>query len=102
MYPYQSGPHGTVVAHPEDLLRVARDGQYLAAQYLAVAERREKYVAEAVRAWELRQAGIDPVRGRAIVAVVRRAVGAALVRTGQRIQGTHRPETMAGSAGAAG
>ena len=102
MYPYQSGPHGTVMAHSDDLVRVARDGHYLAAQYLAVAERREQYVAEATRDWDLRQAGIDPARGGSIVTVVRRVVGAALVRTGQRIEGAHRPETMAGAAGAAG
>jgi hypothetical protein len=99
MYPYRSGPHGTVKLSQQDLMSVVSACVHTTAHYIGAAERHERSVAEAAQNRDLKLAGLLPAKHGSIVASVRQAVGVALVGAGRRLQGAPRAEAAAGAAG---
>ena len=80
----------------KDMLRIIGEYKYLTGTYLAVDGRYRSRLAEAELARNLKQAGVTRPGVLSIVAAARRALGTALIWTGQRLQGA---ATIAPAAG---
>lgn len=99
---------GQARIQPRDVSSVLRANRYLAGASLAALERQRGWQAEAEVAGVLKQHGLAPKSAALRVALLRRAVGAAVVRAGERFSGVPRgaglPETppAAGTIGTAG
>ena len=69
---------------------------------LTALERQRRLLADAEAAWFLKQHGVLPASAASLVATMRRSIGAALVRAGERIAGAPRsadlPETAPAAA----
>jgi hypothetical protein len=72
---------------PCDITVAALTDRHNAALSLSQLERRRGWQAEGEMAWLLAQHGIGPESLSSRVAIVRAAIGAALVRVGQRVGG---------------
>jgi hypothetical protein len=70
---------------PRDVASVLRTNSYLAGSSLAALERTRGWQAEAEVAWLLEQHGVPPESASSRIAMLRNAIGAALVRAGQRL-----------------
>jgi hypothetical protein len=75
-----------------DLATILRTGtsSYMAAVSLAGLERQRGWQAEVEVEWQLMQNGVTPQAHTPVVALLRRQIGAALVRAGDRLAGVPR------------
>ena len=86
MNPYSTRTQARI--QPRDMRIAALTDRHNAAHSLSQLERRRGWQAEAEMAWQLTQHGIAPESLSSRVAIVREAIGAALVRAGQRVGGS--------------
>ena len=83
---------GQAQIQSRDLAAILRTGtgSYLAAASLAGLERQRGWQAESEVEWLLKQHGVTPQASASRVALLRRTIGAALVRAGERLAGVPR------------
>lgn len=86
MNPYTTRTSAQI--QPHDMAKTLLADPFTAAAALATLERTRSYQAEAEVAQLLKQHGVQPYSALVWVAVVRRTLGAALVRGGQRLAAT--------------
>ena len=65
-----------------------RTNSYLAGAALAALERQRGWQADGEVEWLLKQNGITPHASAPLVSMLRQAIGAALIRSGERLVGT--------------
>lgn len=85
MNPYSARTQARIQSR--DMTIAALTDRHNAALSLSQLERRRGWQADAEMAWQLKQHGIAPASRSSRVAIMREAIGAALVRAGQRIGG---------------
>jgi hypothetical protein len=68
-----------------DVATILGTHSYLGGASLAALERQRGWQAEAQVGWVLKQHGVLPASAAPLVALLRRYIGAALVRTGERL-----------------
>jgi hypothetical protein len=85
MNPYSTRTQARI--QPRDITIAALTDRHNAALSLSQLERRRGWQAEGEMVWLLKQHGIAPESLSSRVAMVRAAIGAALVRAGQRVGG---------------
>ncbi len=85
MNPYSTRTQARI--QPRDITLAARTDRHSAALSLSQLERRRGWQADGEMAWLLKQHGIAPESLSSRVATVREAIGALLVRAGQRVRG---------------
>lgn len=88
MRPYSSLGLTSYRPHHDEVMQAFRDRRFAAPQYLAADWRRQGFIAEAERARLVRRAGCRPTGIAAMLVAVRRTVGTALVRMGDRLAAT--------------
>src|SRR5688500_8785577 len=85
MNPYTTT--GQARIQQRDIEAILQEGGFLAATHLAALERHRGYQAEAEVNWLRKQCGATPPGASSGVALVRQAIGAALVRAGECLAG---------------
>jgi hypothetical protein len=90
MNPYSTRTQARI--QPRDITLAALTDRHNAALSLSQLERRRGWQADAEMAWLLERHGIAPESLSSRVAIVREAIGAALVRAGQRVGGISQPD----------
>jgi hypothetical protein len=85
MNPYSTRTQARI--QPRDITIAALTDRHNAALSLSQLERRRGWQADVEMAWLLKQHAIAPESPSSRVAIVREAIGAALVRAGQRVGG---------------
>ena len=100
MDPYAT--RGQARIRQRDIDGLVRTYGFLTAASLAELERHRGRQAEAEVAWVLKQHGASPTSATLLVARLRQALGAALVRAGERLAGSPPHDALPDTAPAAG
>jgi hypothetical protein len=89
-------PTGQARIQSHDLATILRTstGSYMAAASLAALERQRGWQAETEVDWLLKQNGLAPRATATLVSILRQAIGAALVRAGERLAGAPQRVTL--------
>ena len=95
-------PHGQARIQQRDVAAILGTHSYLGGASLAALERQRGWQAEAQVGWLLKQHGVLPASAASRVALLRQAVGAVLVRAGERFAGLPRGSGLAETAPVAG
>jgi hypothetical protein len=85
MNAYTADGQARITQH--DVASMYRAHSYLGGASLAALERQRGWQAEAEVGWLLKQHGVLPASAASLVAMLRQAIGAALVRAGERLAG---------------
>jgi hypothetical protein len=78
---------GQARIQPRDIAAAGRKDWYTAGGSLMALERQRERQAEAEVAWMLKHNGVTPHASASLVSLLRQTIGAALVRTGERLAG---------------
>lgn len=87
---------------PRDMHGNQRANSYLAGAALPTLERRHGWQAEAEIEWLLKQNGVTSRARVPVVSMLRQAIGAALMRSGERLAGTSANRVLPGMVRGAG
>jgi hypothetical protein len=87
-------PNGQATIKHREIATILSTHSYLGGASLAALERQRGWQAEAQVEWLLKQHGVLPASAASLVAVLRRTVGAALIRAGEGLAGTSIPVTI--------